>query len=104
MRYGRACLVILLLAFGLALSLAPARAAALDDALAHFTADDFDETATGIDAVAASGSPRAQAILQALQNGQLMFSAEKKAVYIQDDAGKLFDAATGQAVAGDPPA
>jgi urea transport system permease protein len=104
MRYGRACLVILLLAFGLAFSWTPARAAALDDALAHFTADDFDETATGIDAVAASGNARAQAILQALQNGQLMFSAEKKAVYIQDDASKLSDAATGQPVAGDPPA
>ena len=33
-----------------------------------------------------------------------MFSAEKKAVYIQDAAGKLFDAATGEPVAGEPPA
>ena len=33
-----------------------------------------------------------------------MFSAEQKAVYIQDDAGKLTDAATGQPIAGDPPA
>ena len=32
-----------------------------------------------------------------------MFSAEKKAVYIQDDDGKLFDAASGQPVPGDPP-
>ncbi len=104
MRYGRACLVILLLAFGLTLGHGPARAAALDDAIAHFTAGDFDETATGINEVAASGSPRAQIVLQALQNGQLMFSAEKKAVYIQDDASKLFDAATGQPVPGDPPA
>jgi urea transport system permease protein len=104
MRYGRACLVILLLVFGLTLGQAPARAAALDDAIAHFTADDFDETATGINEVATSGSPRAQIILQALQNGELMFSAEKKAIYIQDDASKLFDAATGQPMPGDPPA
>ena len=55
-------------------------------------------------AVAASGSPRAATILTALQNGQLMFSAEKKAVYIQDTDNKLFDAATGQEVTGDPPA
>ena len=104
MRYGRACFVILLLTFGLALGPTAARAASLDDAIAHFTAGDFDETIAGINEVAASGSPRAPAILQALQNGQLMFSAEKNAVYIQDDANKLFDAATGQAVAGDPPA
>jgi urea transport system permease protein len=108
MRYGRACLVILLLAFGLTLGLSiggtAARAAGLDDAVAHFAAGDFDETIAGINEVTASGSPRAATILQALQNGTLMFSAEKKAVYIQDDAGKLFDAATGQPVPGDPPA
>ena len=32
-----------------------------------------------------------------------MFSAAQKEVYIQDDAGKLFDAATGEPVAGAPP-
>jgi urea transport system permease protein len=80
-----------------------ARAAGLDDAIAHFTADDFDETITGISQVTASGDARAAVILQALQNGQLMFSAEKKTVYLQDDASKLTDAATGQPVPGDPP-
>ncbi len=104
MCYGRACLAALLLAFGLTLGSAAARADALDDALVHFTAGDFDETLVGINAVVASGSPRAEIIISALQNGALMFSAEKKAVYIQDDAGKLFDAATGQSVSGDPPA
>jgi urea transport system permease protein len=100
----RACLLALLLAIALALGHAPARADSLDDAVAHFTADDFDETGAGIAAVAANGGPRAEVILRALQNGQLVYSAERKAVYIQDDASKLFDAATGQAVAGDPPA
>src|ERR1700721_1472378 len=57
----------------------------------------------GINAVAATGSPRAEAIIRALQDGHLMFSAERKAVYIQDDDGKLTDPATGQPVAGDPP-
>ena len=33
-----------------------------------------------------------------------MFSAEQKKVYIQDADGKLFDAATGDPVAGEPPA
>jgi len=104
MRYGQTCFFILLLLFGLALGHAPARADALDDALVHFTADDFDETITGINDVAASGSPRAAVILQALQSGALMYSAEKKTVYIQDGDNKLFDAATGQPVPGDPPA
>jgi urea transport system permease protein len=104
MRLGRACLAVLLLAFALVFGHTAARADSLGDALAHFTADDFDETNAGITAVAASGSSRAEAILRALQNGNLMYSAERKAVYIQDDASKLFDAATGQPVAGDAPA
>jgi urea transport system permease protein len=104
MRFGRACIVALLVAFGFTVGQTAARAATLDEALAHFTAGDFDETATGITEVAASGSPRAEAILRALESGQLMFSAAQKTVYIQDDAGKLTDAATGQPTAGDPPA
>jgi urea transport system permease protein len=104
MRVGRACLLVLLLGFGLLFGQRAVHAAGLDEALAHFTAGDFSETRDGIDAVASSGSPRAELILRALQNGQLMFSAEKKAVYIQDDAGKLTDAATGDPVAGDAPA
>jgi urea transport system permease protein len=79
-------------------------ASGLSDALTHFTADDFDETLTGINEVVASDSPRAEIIIGALQNGQLMFSAEQKKVYIQDAAGKLFDAATGRPTTGEPPA
>jgi len=104
MRFCRACLVALLLAFGLASAVPGARAADLGDALAHFTADDFSETITGINEVAASGSPRAETIIRALQDGRLMFSAERKAVYIQTEAGKLTDAATGQPIAGEAPA
>ena len=33
-----------------------------------------------------------------------MYSAEKKAVYIKSEAGKLLDAASGQPIAGDAPA
>ena len=59
MRFCRACLVALLFALSAILSLTAAHAASLDEALTHFTADDFSETATGIKDVVASGSPRA---------------------------------------------
>jgi urea transport system permease protein len=104
MCFSRACLVALLLAFGFVLGFAAAHAATLDEALAHFTADDFSETIVGINEVAASGNPRAEAIIRALQDGQLMYSAERKAVYIKNDTGKLADAATGQPITGEAPA
>jgi urea transport system permease protein len=104
MRFSRACLVALLLALSsLLLGQAAAHAASLDEALAHFTADDFSETITGINDVAASGSPRAELILRALQDGRLLFSAERKAVYVKDESGKLTDAATGAPIAGAAP-
>ncbi len=107
MCFGRACLIALALAFGFATAgvsdCAYAQSPNLDAAIAHFTADDFDDTLSGVNQVAASGSPRAETILHALQASQLMFSAEKKQVYIQDDAGKLTDAATGAAISGEPP-
>ena len=104
MRYSRACLVALLLGLSFALGCASAHAASLDEALAHFTTDDFSETSAGIGAVALSGDPRAETIIRALQDGRLMFSAESKAVYVKDETGKLTNAATGEAIAGDAPA
>jgi urea transport system permease protein len=104
MRLSRACLVGLLLALSYTLGCVGARAANLDEAVGHFTADDFSETSTGINDVAASGDPRALTIIHALQDGKLVYSAEQKAVYIKDDAGKLTDAATGRPITGDVPA
>jgi urea transport system permease protein len=104
MRFSRACLVALLLVVGLLLDGAAARAENLDEALAHFTADDFSETITGVREVAASGSPRAETIIRALQDGQLLYSAEKKAVYIKTESGALTDAATGAPIGGEAPA
>jgi urea transport system permease protein len=104
MRCCRACLVALLLACGLVLGCSGARASSLDEALAHFVADDFSETVAGVSEVAASGSPRAEIIIRALLDGRLMFSAERKAVYVKDESGKLTDAATGDPIAGEPPA
>ena len=103
MRYSRACLVALLLALSFVLGCASAHAASLDEALAHFAADDFSETSEGISAVAASASPRAETIIRALQDGRLLYSAESKAVYVKDESGKLTNAATGEPIAGDAP-
>jgi urea transport system permease protein len=104
MRFGRACLVALLLALSFTLGAGAARAASLEEALAHFAADDFSETMTGMKEVAASGDPRALVIIHALQDGQLLYSAKTKAVYIKDSAGKLVDAASGQPISGEAPA
>jgi urea transport system permease protein len=104
MCFCRARLVALLLGFGLLVCGPAAQAASLEQALAHFTADDFSETQAGIEAVAASGSPRAEAILRALQDGRLVYSAKSKAVFIKDGGDKLVGAARGQPAAGDPPA
>jgi len=104
MRYSRACLVALLLGLSFALGCASAHAASLDEALAHFTTDDFSETSAGIGAVALSGDPRAETIIRALQDGRLMYSAESKAVYIKDESGKLTNAASGEPIPGDAPA
>jgi len=103
MRFCRACLFALLLTFGLALSATAVRAADLAEALSHFTADDFSETLTGIREVAASGDPRAETIIRALQDGQLLYSAKEKTVYVKDASGKLTDAATGKPISGDAP-
>ena len=94
----------LVLALGLvAASTAGLRAEPYADALAHFTADSFDETIDGINAVAASGDPSAAIVIAALQDGRLFFSAQTKQVLIRDRFDKFIDAATGQAAVAPPP-
>jgi urea transport system permease protein len=74
----------------------------LAGALAHFLEDDYAETDAGITEVAASGDPRAAAIIEALQDGRLSYSSEQKKVFFKDSAGKLFDALTGVAARAEP--
>ena len=95
------------LLFAMAMTLAgpcAVRAADLAEALVHFAADEFSETADGIAKVAASGDPRAAKIIEGLQDGRLLFNKRHKKVFIKDKSNNLFDAATGQALAGDPTA
>src|SRR4051794_23474437 len=86
----------------LALLCAGAHAATLDEALSRFSADDYDETEAGIGEVAASGNAMAAQILDALQDGRLLYGADKK-VFIKDSSDRLLDAATGRPVAGEAP-
>jgi urea transport system permease protein len=82
---------------------AGARAGPYEDALARFTTDSFSDTAEGIGAVALSGSPLAETVISALQDGRLLFSAADKRVFYKDKSDKLFDAATGAAFPGPEP-
>ena len=82
----------------------PVRAdlAALDAAVDHFLEDDYSETATGIEAVAASGEPQAAAILDALANRRLFFNKATNTVAYTDAAGAAFDARTAKPIAAAP--
>jgi urea transport system permease protein len=80
----------------------PAAAGPYEDALAGFLTDDFSNTADAVTKLAEIGDAKAATVLQALQDGRLMFSAESKKIYVKDQADKLTDAETGAAVATPP--
>ncbi len=86
---GRVVAYVLALAFVLAAS--PAFSQTLDDALTKFAADSFSQTEEGIAAVVATGSPRAQAIIEALQSGRLVFDPASKKIFIRDGS-RVLDA------------
>jgi urea transport system permease protein len=95
----------LLLSLGvLAAAMTAARAGPYEDALLLFTADSFADTTEGINGVVASGNPLAATVIEALQEGRLLFSAEGKRVFIREKSDRLIDAATGAPVAGSAPA
>jgi urea transport system permease protein len=88
----------------LAVLMTGARAGPYEDALVHFTADSFGETAEGINGVVASGNPLAATVIGALQEGRLYFSAQEKRAFVKDAADQWIDAATGRPIAGSTPA
>ena len=97
-------LIALALAFGLVFAaMAAAHAGPYEDALAGFTEGSLHDTGEAIDKVIASGSPLAKPVLEALQDARLMFSAEKKTVYIKTKDDKLIAAATGKPFTGTAP-
>src|SRR4029077_8436198 len=99
------CERIIALVFALGLLIAGtvgANAQGYDAALAGFTKDSFNDTDKAITAVAASGSPLALQVIEALQDGRLFFSGDKG--FIKDKAGATLEAATGKPAAGSAPA
>jgi urea transport system permease protein len=88
----------------LAALMTAARAGPYEDGLLRFTADSFDDTIEGINAVATSGNALAAAVIGALQEGRLLFSADSKRVFIREaPSDRLIDAATGEPVSGGAP-
>ncbi|MBT9290250.1 urea ABC transporter permease subunit UrtB [Prosthecodimorpha staleyi] len=79
----------LLLTFGLVLAVlawlpsAAMAQASIDAALEKLTTDSYSDTIDAVQAIAVSGHPRAAVIIQALQGGQLAFSAAEKKVYVR---------------------
>jgi urea transport system permease protein len=103
--YDRIVALVIMLGLLVATGLnanAQGNAPSYESALAGFTNDAFDDTDAAITAVAASGSPRAIDVIQALQSGRLLFSADPKKVYIREPSGTIVDALTNDVVATPP--
>src|SRR3954451_11455887 len=88
-------IIALVFAFGLLIAGAlSVNAQPYESALAGFTKDSFNDTDAAIGAVAASGNPLAVQVVEALQDGRLVFAGDK--VFIREKAGAILDAATGK--------
>ena len=92
---GRCGVLLLLLGLALAGLAAPARADALDDALAGFTADKYDDTEKAIQALVAAAPPNGAEILAALGSSRLAYEPESRTVLIKQPDGALLLARTG---------
>jgi urea transport system permease protein len=88
----RTILYVAVLLFGMA---SGAVAGPFEDALPKFAADNYSETEAAIRAVAASGHPRALAVVEALRDGRLLAGGGR--ILVRQSSGGLVDAATGEA-------
>jgi len=75
-----------------------------EQALEKFAADTYNDTDAAIAGVASSGNPLATPIIEALQDGRLLFSAADKNIYLREATGGILDASTGKPIAGPEPA
>ncbi|WP_040577616.1 urea ABC transporter permease subunit UrtB [Methylopila sp. M107] len=87
--------MIVTLALGAQVS--PSRADPVDDALAGFTTDKYDDTEKAIQGVVLTAPPTGKAIFEALSAGRLMVEPESKTVLIKEADGKLTLAKSGEA-------
>jgi urea transport system permease protein len=94
------CVWAIAVAFSLLVSIAgAANAQSLQAALSGFSSDSYSDIGDAISAVVASGDPRALDIIQALQDGRLVFDPNSNQVFIKDQD-RLLEAATGHAALG----
>src|SRR5262249_31249017 len=66
-------------------------------------ADSYADTDAAINGVATSGNAMAAPIIEALQDGRLLFNPDDKKIYLKDKADRLVDARTGAPLAGEAP-
>ena len=95
-------LIALVLVLGLFVGAPCANAQTLDAVLEKFSTDTFDDSEEAITAVGTSGDPMAAPIIEALQEGRLLFDADSKKIFIKDSSDKILDAATGKPAANVP--
>src|SRR5262245_32272285 len=89
-------LTALVVALALLFAAGPARPQGYDAALAGFAKDSYSDAETAINAVAASGNPLAAQVIEALQDGRLLFNPDDKKIYIRQKSGELLDASSGR--------
>jgi len=94
--------VLLLIGLALAL-LSPARAQAdaHDDAFSGFASSSYDRIEKAIETLAGSGHQTAEAVLRALEGGNLFVREADKAIVYKTNDGKALDARSGGELAGD---
>ncbi|CAH1669833.1 MULTISPECIES: urea ABC transporter permease subunit UrtB [unclassified Chelatococcus] len=76
----------------------PALAQETRAAFATLATDNYGDIEKGVAAVAESGAPTAEAVLNALGDNRLLYRPSDKAVFYRDASGTFRDAATGDAV------
>ncbi len=97
-------LMALVIALALLFAGGAVHAQGYEAALAGFANDTFSDTEAAINAVAASGNPLAERVIEALQDGRLLFDPADKKIYIRQPSGGILEASTGRPAAGPAPA
>src|SRR5262245_37904341 len=86
--------LVVVLALGqLMLAALPAAAQSYEQTLSGFAADSYGDTDSAITGVATSGSPLAAKVIEALQDGRLLFNPDDKKIYVREMSGRTVDAA-----------